>query len=228
LGPPNTVAVFSFRYDAHLVDALIENVSPIVDAWIAYDDRGSDTLFSDEADRRRLLVRKALEMGARWVLAVDPDERFESALADRIDELTRTPDPVSWTFNLREMYSVDHYRIDGVWGRKSQARLFPLRGDLRIGDEALHGPWCAFRTVDSRLNLYHLKMIAPQRRRGRSALYKFLDPERRFQSQGYDYLAEDFGAVLEAIPPGREYFPAHQDDGGLWMPEPPVAAAAAD
>ncbi|TIV99397.1 MAG: hypothetical protein E5V85_07860 [Mesorhizobium sp.] len=25
------------------------------------------------------------------------------------------------------------------------------------------------------------------------------------------------GAVLEAIPPGRDYFPAHTDDGGLWM-----------
>ena len=78
--------------------------------------------------------------------------------------------------------------------------------------------------MDSQLNLCHLKMIAPARRRARSALYNALDPDQRFQREGYDYLADDQGAVFEPIPPGRGYSPAHRDDGGLWMPEPPATA----
>ena len=39
------------------------------------------------------------------------------------------------------------------------------------------------------------------------------------QQLGYDYLADDAGAEFEAIPHGREYTPAHHEDGGLWMPQ---------
>jgi hypothetical protein len=224
-GAPFVLAAFSFRYDAHLVEGLIANVSRFVDGWIAYDDRGSEAVFSDEVERRRILVRKAHAMGARWLLAVDPDERFEDGLADRIADMTSIADPACWSFNLRELYAPDQYRVDGLWGRKTQARLFPLRADLRLGTTALHAPWCAaFRPLDSQLNLYHLKMITPARRKARSALYNALDPDGRFQSEGYDYLADDEGAVLEPIPPGRGYSPAHQDDGGLWMPEPLTSA----
>ncbi|MHB9448567.1 hypothetical protein ACYG9R_17570 [Mesorhizobium sp. RSR565B] len=37
---------------------------------------------------------------------------------------------------------------------------------------------------------------------------------------GYDYLADEAGAVFEQIPPGRDYHPPHVDDGGLWMAVP--------
>jgi hypothetical protein len=222
-GRPDVVAVFSFRYDAHLVDDLIANLRPIVDGWIAYDDRDSEALFSEEVARRRLLLREAHRLGARWVLAIDPDERVEHGLAGKIDELTRSMEPICWSFTLREMYEADRYRVDGVWGTKLQSRLFPLRGDLVLPPSKLHGRWCAFPARPSGFNLYHLKMIAPRRRKLRSALYSHLDPDRRFQQLGYDYLADEAGAVLEAVPPGREYFPAHRDDNGLWMPELPAS-----
>ncbi|TIW19796.1 MAG: hypothetical protein E5V65_09705 [Mesorhizobium sp.] len=60
-------------------------------------------------------------------------------------------------------------------------------------------------------------MIEPKRRGARRDLYNHLDPDSRLQKIGYDYLADESGAVLEAIPAGRDYFPAHTDDGGLWM-----------
>jgi len=63
-------------------------------------------------------------------------------------------------------------------------------------------------------------MIAPERRRARSALYSALDPLREHQSIGYDYLADDDGAVFEDIPAGRGYLPAHVEDNGLWMADP--------
>lgn len=40
-----TIAVFSYRYDAHLVPDLIANLDPIVDGWIALDDRQDGELW---------------------------------------------------------------------------------------------------------------------------------------------------------------------------------------
>src|SRR5687767_7745742 len=79
---PRVLAVFSFRYDFHLVPDLIANIEPMVDGWISYDDRSGGPPFSGEPLRRRALVEKAVELGARWMLAVDPDERFECGVAD--------------------------------------------------------------------------------------------------------------------------------------------------
>jgi hypothetical protein len=229
---PEVVAVFSYRYDAHLVPDLIENLRPIVDGWVSYDDRDSDELVSSELPRRRLLVQKAREMGARWVFAIDPDERAEAAMATRIDAMTASNDPVCWTFNLRELFAPDRYRVDGIWGTKAEPRLFPLRGDLMLRSGRVHRRWTSFAPRASDLNIYHLKMIDPERRRARRALYVHLDPESKLQKLGYDYLTDEAGAEFETIPHGREYAPFHRDDGGLWMadvtsnepPEPQVAA----
>jgi hypothetical protein len=54
-------------------------------------------------------------------------------------------------------------------------------------------------------------MMPPERRKARAALYAHLDPDMRMQPMGYDYLADDAGAVLERIAPGREYRPPHRD-----------------
>lgn len=226
----NTVlAVYSFRYDAHLVPGLLANIEPMVDGWISYDDRGSDVEFSDEPARRQALLEAARRAGADWVLAVDPDERFETGLAHAIGAMTRAEGPIAYRFAVRELYAPDRYRIDGIWGGKNQTKLFRLPATLAPSPAALHSPWHALvpgaQVVESGLNLYHLKMITAARRRARAALYNRLDPARAYQPIGYDYLADDEGAVLETIPAGREYHPVHVEDGGLWMaaacgPEP--------
>jgi len=222
------VAVFSYRYDAHLVPGLIANLAPIVDGWIAYDDRGSDEIFSSEPARRRALLGAALEAGADWILAMDPDERLENAVADRIDQLTSRSRPTAWGFRTLEMYTPDSYRVDGPWGKKMQHRLFRAYHPDRYRSADLHDVWVpehlCYRLRDSGLNLYHLKMIEPKRRLARRDLYNHLDPDRRHQDIGYDYLADESGLVLETIPPGRNYLPLHTDDGGLWMPD--VSAGA--
>lgn len=219
---PRVLAVFSFRYDAHLVPALIENIAPLVDGWVSYDDRNAEAVFSDECRRRFQLLTAARDAGAGWVLAVDPDERFEARLAAEIPALTQPTEPCCYTFPLREMYSERHYRVDGVWGGKRQARLLSLRNAPIMPAGELHLPWSYFipehHLIDTEFNLYHLKMITPERRRARAALYSHLDPDRRMQPLGYDYLANDKHAKLEAIPPGRAYVPPHREDGDLWMP----------
>ncbi|TPN82615.1 hypothetical protein FJ987_27240 [Mesorhizobium sp. CU2] len=213
--------MFSYRYDAHLVPDLLANLDPIVDGWVAYDDRAADGIFSDEPQRRRALIAAACDAGAAWVLAMDPDERLENAVAGRIGQLTGGSRRNAWGFRLREMYTPASYRVDGVWGLKMQHRLFRAYHPDRYRSPVLHGAWfpedAGFNLRDSGLNLYHLKMIEPKRRSARRDLYNHLDPDRRMQPIGYDYLADESGAVLEAVPAGREYFPVHSDDGGLWM-----------
>ncbi len=221
--------MFSYRYDVQLVPALIENLRPVVDGWISWDDRQAAASFTGDTARRKLLIQAAYDAGAQWVLAMDPDERLERRAADMLPWMLRMPLVTSFSFRLREMYAPDAYRVDGIWGRKRQTRLFRLfdeqfpiaqRGSFDTAE--LHEPWVQDRRRrwQTDLNLYHLKMITPERRRARSALYNALDPDAQFQKVGYDYLADDTGAVLERIPPGREYVPAHEDDAGLWMASP--------
>lgn len=221
---PRVMAVFSYRYDAHLVPDLIANVAPMTDGWVAWDDTGGGDLFGDEVKRRRALLVAAREAGASWALAVDPDERFEAALAADIDRLIAIDEPVAYTFALRELYGPLEYRVDGLWGEKCQARLLYLGGGVTDSTpERLHSSWAWFvpghELRPTRFNLYHLKMIAPRRRLARARLYRHLDPASQWQAIGYDYLADESGARFEAIPPGREYQPPHVDDDELWMPE---------
>ena len=226
---PRCIAVFSFRYDAQLVPALIDNIRPVVDGWVSWDDRQSAKNFTGDTERRKVLIQAAYDAGAQWVLAMDPDERLEQKAAERIRSLIRTPFVRAWSFQWREMYEPDAYRIDGIWGRKRQTRLFrlydrqfPIAETGSFDTAELHQGWVSDGPGrhHSDLNLYHLKMITPERRRARSALYNALDPDGRFQKVGYDYLADDSGAVLEKIPAGREYLPQHEEDAGLWMAPP--------
>lgn len=223
-GVPVVLAIFSFRYDAHLVPGLLANVDPMVDGWVSLDDRASEVEFSDEPARRHALLLAARQAGAEWVLAVDPDERFERGVADAMPALVAAEGPIAYSFAVRELYGHDLYRIDGLWGCKSQSRLFRLPAEPAPSPAPLHSPWHRLvpgaQLRDTGLNLYHLKMITAERRRARAALYNRLDPGRRWQPVGYDYLADDKGAMFERIPEGRDYHPPHVEDGGLWMPVP--------
>lgn len=219
---PRLLAVYSFRYDAHLVPGLLENIQPFVDGWVAFDDRAGTEAFTHEPTRRKILLDRARQEGADWVLAMDPDERLEARFAERLPKLLAAPGPRAYSFFFREMYGPSTYRVDGLWGRKRQIRLFTLQG---IGEYSmdLHQPWVPpgspHKIVPVNVNLYHLKMMTRARREGRRNLYNSLDPDRRFQGIGYDYLADEEGALFSEIPPGREYHPPHVEDGGLWMAE---------
>ncbi len=221
---PTVFACFSFRFDAHLVPSLLENLDPIVHGWVAFDDRGGSGVLSDPAARYRQLLARARALGGDWVLAVDPDERFETATAARMPELLRAPRDVTWTFSLREMWALDRYRVDGLWGRKRIGRLFAPPDGQRFTEDP-HQPWYPLEPKPtlrhSDLNIYHLKMLTPERRRARRDLYNHVDPTQRWQSIGYDYMADEAGLQLETIPPGRGYHPQHHEDGGLWMAELP-------
>lgn len=226
---PKVIAVFAFRYDAHLVPGLLQNISPFVDGWVSYDDRERQNAISTDPQRRHPLIEAAHAAGAEWILAADPDERFEDRLKEKIDRLTAVRDRIAWSFRFRELYSPGEYRVDGEWAKKRQKKLFAVFDDLfpiaarrSFPEKPFHGEWTP-KGYERRLadvNVYHLKMIARARREARRDLYTALDPDRKMQAIGYDYLADETGAEFERIAPERAYSPPHVEDGGLWMPDP--------
>lgn len=170
----------------------------------------------NELRNRRLLVNAAARHGAEWVMAVDADERLERHFRDRVDALLAAagPDgPLAYRVVLRELWDEpDRYRVDGVWGQKGMARLFRLRPDHDFGSRALHGHWApenssepggGFTQAD--LIVYHLRMIDAVDRERRKQRYLALDPDRRWQAIGYEYLTDPAGLVLEPLPDGRDY-----------------------
>ncbi len=223
-GMPLVLALFSFRYDAHLVPGLVANLTPIVHGHIAWDDRAADAAMSSEPARRNALLAEAHRQGADWLLACDPDERFEDRLAGALPDLIAEGDTILWRFACREMFSPTHWRADGVWGGKTVLRLFPAAaapGGLNI---ALHGSWVAdparYRLRDSGLAYYHLRMAHPARRSLRRDLYAAADPERLYQAIGYDYLNDMRGCRLEPVAARAAFSPPFVEDGGLWAPDP--------
>ena len=135
---------------------------------------------TNEIRRRLMLIDAARKLRAEWVLLIDPDERVERRGAERIRELTAKVQPIVWGFRFRELYTPNAYRVDGTWGYLMQYRLFPLLEGQVFPDKPLHSAFYPrgneYERKRSGLNLYHLKMIMPERRVGRRDLYKHLDP----------------------------------------------------
>ncbi|MFN8643136.1 MAG: LCP family protein [Candidatus Binatia bacterium] len=194
---------------------------------MAFDDRGSG---KPTATNRRAAARevtRARELGADWVLGIDPDERLERAAAERIDEMVRVEGRGRVGLRLRELYAPDAYRVDGVCGgERSVPPLSAAAGPafLRAG---LPRRLDADRTGAPAPALGAQPLPSENDRAGaaprRRDLYNHVDPDRTYQRIGYDYLAEESGLLLETIPAGREYAPPHTDDGRLWMAPAPAA-----
>ncbi len=216
---PMVIAVFSFRYDAHLVPDLIENIGPSIHGYASFDDRLSTVSLSNEANRQYALYAAAREMGADWIFAVDPDERFERSLTEKMAFLT-SQGPVIWTFECREMFNAEEYRADGIWSNRPRQRLFPCYPGMEPDKDRLHGLWSRnaleLPTQPSGLEYFHLRMASPERRTLRQRLYADSDPDRNFQKIGYDYIDDERGQKLYAIPESRKFVPPFVDDGGLW------------
>jgi hypothetical protein len=230
-GRPRVLGVFSFRHDAHLVPGLIENIGPMVDGWVAWDDRSTDSPFGDESRRRKALLEAAVEHGARWILAVDPAERIESALAGRIRDLVRAGGLVAYELRLRAMFSVTEYRVDGAWDLFGARRLFSIRPGFSYNRVAFADPRFGFgdhwypgqvpyRIIKQDLNIYDFRTASAERRRVLSELRAHLDPFIEQRPLAYHYLVHGVG-VTRAIPADRPYDPPFREDGGAWSAMPP-------
>lgn len=208
-------AVFSYRYDVELVPDLLENLKSFIDDYVIHDDRGNTEEWYNEGYVRNKLIEKAKNRGADWILCVDPDERFEIQAGKKIRDLIKIKRKVIYLFNFRELWLPCAYRVDGIWGQKKKAILFPVFPGQKFMNLPIHSGWFPinedYEWINTDINLYHLKMIVPEARKIRANLYKSLDPFHKYQPIGYDYLIEEIGLRLERIPPGREYYPPFKE-----------------
>jgi hypothetical protein len=175
----------------------------------------------DERGNQIDLIRTGRRHGASWFLCKDADERIEKRFGESIAHLLAQADREgidAYSFRLRELLNDrHHYRSDGIWGSKARFRLFRNNPEHRRFDpRPLHRVWMPLEIVanlarkgsHSGFNLYHLRMIMPRDRMARHARYKALDPDNRFQPQGYDYLIEESGLQVAVIPNERDFVPS--------------------
>jgi len=173
----------------------------------------------DERTNHRVLVQTAWRHQPDWLIAVDADERLERNFRRRaLREIRRAERRgyAAYQVVLRELWNrPDAYRVDNIWGNKGVARFFKARCDHEFDSQPLHGQWAPLNSMhrgtfpEADLIIYHLRMILERDRRARQARYQHLDPDRRWQAIGYDYLTDENGLRLEKLPRGREYRPLH-------------------
>lgn len=177
----------------------------------------------DDALNHRRLVEAAWEHRPDWLIGLDADERLEQGFRDRAEaeiERARRLGQRALRVHVRELWDDPlQFRADGVWGTKSAARFFAARRDHQFHMQRLH---CHWAPLNSRVNgdfpqadlvLYHLRTLLPADRAARQARYERLDPDRRLQAIGYDYMTQTEGLRLERIAPDREYRPLPRMDG---------------
>jgi glycosyltransferase involved in cell wall biosynthesis len=194
-GKVRLLATTMVRDDARFLPAMLRNVAAQVDGIIALDDGstdGSDRLLEkcpavlellrnppdrphyDEPGGHRRLVEAALRHGAEWIMSVDADERLERDFRVRAERVIRRAQRLGlegFSVRTRDVWdSPNQYRVDGIWGRKSQPRLFRASADHEYDPRALHG---AKTPLQARvfgmvpladLFFYHFRMLHPEDR----------------------------------------------------------------
>lgn len=228
-------AVLQLRDEEHYLPGCLAHLREFVDGIVALDDGSRDATHEilardpavdvitkpataehqwDELGNKRMLVERARELGADWVLACDADERYERRFLSQLRTITGELAGLRIAVWCRELWDrPDTYRVDGVWGtgNKLRTRLFPVPAVITYDDNtALHGGWepdlikrLPRRTLD--YNFYHLKMIRRADRIARRDFYVRLDPECKLQAIGYDYLTDETGLDVRTIAPERAY-----------------------
>lgn len=165
----------------------------------------------DEAENRKELIYETYNLfkdkDNLWVLCCDPDERFEKRFLKKLNHFCNKEKPACYGLHFRELHNdKKHYRVDGIWNDKLKYILFPLQEKMnfdKIYTYRHHIAWMyeeiAHLTQLTEYNLYHLKMIKREDRIKRADLYNQLDPDKKIQPIGYDYLHDDKNMVLKKI-----------------------------
>jgi glycosyltransferase involved in cell wall biosynthesis len=225
------------RDEIRFLPGMLRNVAPQVDGIIALDDGsrdGSDRLLAesplvlellrnppgrpgwDQPDNHRRLVEAALRHGADWIIAIDADERLEREFRARAERVIARGASIGLTafgVHFRELWDSPRlFRVDGIWGWKTQPRFFRALADHQFDERPIHGAKAplqgkvrgSFPIAD--LIIYHLRMVQRQDREARRRRNERLDPQARYQpGLGYAYLTDETDLLLRSVPRRRGY-----------------------
>ena len=180
-------------------------------------EQREDDTWSDAVNHRRL-VEAAWNHAPGWLLGIDADERVERSFRRRAERVFARADRdgiSAYRVAFRELWDDPRrFRSDGVFGAKSKACLFrALPGDHEFDERRLHGHWAPLNHAEgdtfppADLIIYHLRMLHAAARRARQERYERLDPLRRMQAIGYDYMTQVDGLTLAPLPRRRGYVP---------------------
>ena len=227
------VALLACRDEMRFLPGYVANVGPQFDGIVALDDGSTDGSAEylesrqeviellrvphtrpawDEPRNHARLVDAAIRAGADWAMSIDADERVEREFrprAERVIERGRLLGRTGYSVRIRELWgSEEAYRADGIWNRKWPSRLFRPRAGVAVDEQPLHAPKvprAAGWVPRADLLVYHLRSLAPEDRAARRRRYEELDPDSRYQPEGYAYLTDESGLELRPVPSRRGF-----------------------
>ena len=104
------VAAYAFRYEPDwLIEELRENLS-WVDGFAALDTRGHKDVWVPRKERVEGMQALGREMGATWMLHLDPDERLQDGAEETLRKLSRGSHP-RYSLKMCELWTPDKYRV---------------------------------------------------------------------------------------------------------------------
>lgn len=165
----------------------------------------------DEAENRKKLIKETYKVSKdknnTWVICCDPDERFEKRFLKKMKSYCNPDTKKVYGVHFREIHNkYNTYRCDGLWDKKEKYILFPLKKNMKFDKVYTyrhHIHWFYDDLIGcqemTKYNLYHLKMLKVEERKKRAELYNKLDPDKKIQPIGYDYLFDNEGMKLKRI-----------------------------
>lgn len=200
----NDIAVlYSFSKYDRLLKPLFEN-HLIFNDIVVFDDLDNKELWYHEGQVRNIILNKATQVGYKWALCLDPDERILQKDQRLIRDIIKNDKKrqTIYQFNFNEMFSTTEYRIDGRWGRKWKRILFPLNSFNFYQNSKLHSHWYPrnrfYAIKKTNIPIWHLKHIFQGAAQERRRIYEQWDTIRA--QKDYSYLTDMEGAVFQLAP----------------------------
>ena len=223
-------ALIAARNDSLYLRGMLRHLSPYVDVLIGLDDASTEDTYGTfrdnasrfaggaaywrlygatrahwrQSDNRYSLIKAAQAMEVDWALCLDADERMETSFLVQMREIIADCEKKGipkLRLRLREMWTYDHYRIDGPWGNKRRISLFKIPlFQTAYGPGDLHCPWTPPEMKELPelmldFNVYHLRMIGAVLRRVRQQKFMAIDSRKGL----YEYLTDETGLALESL-----------------------------
>jgi radical SAM superfamily enzyme YgiQ (UPF0313 family)/GT2 family glycosyltransferase/SAM-dependent methyltransferase len=151
--PPRIICQMRIKNEDRWIQDVLDSIAKVAQGIIILDDGSTDRTQEickqhpavleyywqsepviDEVRDKNRLIKMTLAQDPDWILCMDGDEIFEDSASERICEAIRNcPEDVS-VLDIEFLYmwnDLNHYRVDGIYGRLFHHRLFKLEGQDR-------------------------------------------------------------------------------------------------